>query len=181
MLKIINEKIAKDRYWRNIRKNSSNEIISFKPGAVSKWIFPVYTGIIILIFSVVFFIHHPDIVMANGMITGTNAATGMIWAEVDMQESNISKIVSGQSVQMRFTGYPSAQFGIVQGLLQQFTPTPGYKRIVMGVMLKNGLPANREKSIPCKKGAKVNLLIIVKDMRLFQHILYKSSKSIKLQ
>ena len=181
MLKVINKKISKDRYWRNVRRNSSNEIISAKPGAVSKWIFPAFTASIILLFSVVFFIHHLETVRADGVITSANAAGDVIWVDANMQEDNIQKLVSGQPVQVRFAGSAATQPGIVQGLLEQATPTPAYNRISVRISLKSGSPANPGKSIFYKKGAKVNLLIIIKDMRLLQHILQRGSQSIKPQ
>lgn len=173
MLKIINQKTSKDRFWRNVKRNSSNEIISAKPGAVSKWIFPAYTVSIVLLFSVVLFIHHLETVTADGVIAGTNAAGDIIWIEADIQKNNISKIVSGKSVQVRFTEYPAAQSGMVQGVLEQATQTSACNRTLVRISLK--------KSIQYKKGAKVDLLVIIKDMRLLQHILHRSSQSVKLQ
>lgn len=181
MLKKITRKILKDQSSPNMGRNSPDEIISSKPGAVSKWIFPIYTVTLILIFSVVSFIHHPEIVKTEGIITGSNASGDMIWVEAEIQESNIPKIVSGQSVLMHFTDTPSATSGLVQGVLQKVTPTPGNKKILVGVMLKRRLPAEGEKGIPRIKGSKLDLLIIIKDVRLLQHILNRSTRSKKTQ
>jgi hypothetical protein len=181
MLKVINKKILKDRFWRDVRRNAPNEIISAKPGAVAKWIFPTFIASAFLLFSVVFFIHHLETVTANGVITGTNTAGDIIWVEADMQEGNKGKIVPGQSVQVRFTGSPAEIPGMVPGLLEQATPTPVYNRTSVRILLKNGLPANLRKSSRHKKGTKVELLIIIKDMRLLQHILHRSSQSVKPQ
>ncbi len=175
-----NEKKWIDRFWHNVKRNSHNEIISFKPGAVSKFIFPVYAGVIILALSIVWFVRHPEIVIANGVITGSNAAGNVVWAEVDLKESNIKKIVPGESVQLRFDEYPYARFGMVQGSLQKVTLMQNNKRISVQVILPNGLTTSKKKIIPFIKGEKLDLLIIVKDRRLLQHILSRSSKSIKL-
>ena len=176
MLKKVNEKKLMDVFWRNVNRNSPNEIISLKPGAVSKWIFPAYAGILIFAFSIVWFIHHPETVPGHGVITGTNVSGNIVWVEADLQESTIKKIASGQVVQLRFDDYPSAQFGIVKGSLRQVIPTPADKKIALQVGLANGLTTNRQKTIPYKKGAKIDILIVIKDVRLLEHILYRSSK-----
>src|SRR5690349_2886925 len=177
MLKIIDEVKLIDRFWRNVRQNANNEIISSRPGPVSRWIFPVYTIIIIIILSIAWFIHHPEIVIADGIITGTKVSGNMVWADVELQGDNLQKITSGQSVQMRFNEYPSARFGMVPGALRQVTRIPVDKKVMVHVWLPDGLTTNRKRSIPFKEGAKVNLLIIIKDMRLIQRIWHGSAKA----
>lgn len=176
MLKIIREKKLADRFWFNVRKNSPNEIISLKPGVISKWIFPIYAGIVIITFSIVWFIHHPEIVMGDGVITDINVSGEKLWVEVDLQESNIKMIVPGQPVQLRFNDYPSAQFGIVKGSLQQVVTTQIDKKVLVLLALQTRLTTNQNKNIPYKKGVKVDILIIVKNFRLIEHILHGSSK-----
>ena len=178
MLKVIIENKLVKRFSRKVKEDSLTGILPAKPGVLSKWIFPLFLGIIVFSIGTLWFIPHPEIVTTKAVITGMNTSGNAIYVELDVSGNNLQSIDSGQLVQMRFYDYNSSRFGVVEARLQHVSDTPINNALTALVSLPRGLITRQNKIIPYKAGAKADVLIITKDMRLLERIFYKSASAI---
>lgn len=158
-----------------------NDIIPLKPGWYSSWVFPVFAAILVLIISLLWYIPHPDIVIARGILTNISAQDGLLHAEVSVAENDLNKIDSGKAILIRFNEYPVKEFGLVSGLLRSVEPNKGSNNLATAILLPRGFITDKKILINYREGLKVDLLIIVKDMRLLQRIFNKSARAITVQ
>jgi hypothetical protein len=157
----------------NLAVNDGDGIISYKPGWFSKWVFPLFIGIVILTTTTLWLIHHPDMIVSRGIITGIDSSRKIISLEVQIPQKSLHKIALGQPSKIKFDDYPADSCGFVTGNLQYLTGARD-DYLFVRLQLHNGLTTNQNKFIPYRKGLKVSMLIIIKDLRLLQRIFYKS-------
>jgi hypothetical protein len=156
-------------------RESMNDILPLKPGWYSRWVFPVFAGIVALILTLLWNIPHPDIVIARGILTGMEPG-GRLHAEVNIAENDLRRIDSGKSILLRFNEYPVREFGFVAGSLTAVSPHKGSDNMATDILLSQGLTTTKNKLIVYKEGLKIDLLITVKNMRLLQRIFNKSAR-----
>jgi hypothetical protein len=164
------------RFLPGTRKNPVNEIIPTRPGAISGWIFPIYTGILCLCILPLWFIHHPDIIKTRAVLLNMNRQQQTIIIELDITQADVGKIDSGQLVQLLIYDFPVSGFGVVDGYLTHVSKENNNNSLVAEVLLPEGLITSKHKKIAYRNGMKGDILIYIKDMRLLERIFYRSAQ-----
>ena len=115
-------------------------------------------------------------VVHNGSLLGYVIPTPRdYYFEVYFSENNISKVSTGQAVQLHFDAYPYQEYGSVEGKLDYVSAVSsdsGFKAIIT---LNGGLRTNSGNVLPYKYGLHAQAQIITKNMllseRLYQSVL----------
>lgn len=164
------------RFLPGARKNSVNEIIPTRPGAISGWIFPIYTGVLCICMLPLWFIHHPDIIKTRAVLLNREQQTLLV--ELDVTQGDAGKIDSGQVVQLLIYDFPAPGFGAVEGYLTHVSKEGHNNSLMAQVLLPEGMITSKHKNIAYRNGMKADILIYIKDMRLLQRIFYRSAPAV---
>jgi len=116
----------------------------------------------------------------NGVLLGfINPVGSSFYAEVNLPQNNFGKVEAGQRVQLRFDAYPYNEFGHVNGRLEYISNIATDSGFVAYIRLPDGLVTNQHKSIQYKSGLKADAVIITREMRLMERLLYGLLKVVK--
>lgn len=158
--------------------NVQTGVIPSKPGGISRWIFPHFAGVLLLGLAVLWFIPHPEIIKTTGELTGIDAKEKMLYISIAAPEDSLQAIRSGQLIQIRIKEQPGVQFGVVTGRLLQISADTLENNLIAKVLLSRELTTAQDNRTRNKKSLKVNLVIVVKDLRLLQCIFKNPLKKI---
>ncbi|AEV98661.1 hypothetical protein A4D02_34815 [Niastella koreensis] len=148
--------------------NTQTGVVPSKPGGIYRWIFPHFAGVLFLGLAVLWFIPHPEIIKTTGTVTGIDAQEKMLYINIAAPEDSMQTIRSGQLIQIRVKEQPGAQFDVVTGRLLQVSAGRLEHDLMAKVLLSEFKTAQYNR--PGNKSLKVNLVIVVKDLRLLQCI-----------
>lgn len=101
-----------------------------------------------------------------------NPGNSSYYAEMKVPQSNFGKVKTGQKVLMKFSAYPYAEFGSVEGkvaFISQIATDSGY---LAKIDLPGGLTTNYNKPIQFREGLMANCEIITENMRLLERLYY---------
>jgi multidrug efflux pump subunit AcrA (membrane-fusion protein) len=101
-----------------------------------------------------------------------NPTDSRYYAQVTLPQSNFGKLRTGQRVQLRLDAYPYQEFGFIEGRLGYISKVPSDSGFLASVELPNGLRTNYRKELQYRSGLKSRALIITRDTRLIQRLLY---------
>jgi len=93
------------------------DIITAVPGRLIRWGMFLFFAVFVMIISLAWFIHFPDLVKTSLKITQAPLA------EMPIPQSEIQKVHAGQQVLIRLKSYPFEQFGIVKGIVKGISAT----------------------------------------------------------
>lgn len=72
------ELIAPNSFYGNLRSESMSELVSRKPGFLGRWALVIFSLILIILVSITWFIHYPDIIKTEATLLATNAPKEII-------------------------------------------------------------------------------------------------------
>ena len=92
-------------------------------------------------------------------------------------QQNLGKVKVGQSVLIKFAGYPFEQFGYVKGIITEISEVPLQDGVFPAkVTLPNGLVTTYHQKLRYRTGMVANAEIVTEDLRLLQRFLYQLRK-----
>jgi hypothetical protein len=94
-----------------------HDIITAVPGRLIRWGMILFFAVFVMIISLAWFIHFPDLVKTSLRITQAPMA------EMPVPQSDIQKVHAGQQVLIRLKSYPFEQYGIVKGTVKSISAT----------------------------------------------------------
>ena len=96
---------------------------------------------------------------------------------VRVPQLNFGKVKAGQKVLIRFNGYPSAQYGWVEGKIESIAEVPAKDSSFLAkVLLPKGLKTTYNKDLNYKNGMSTQADIVTDDLRLLERIFYEIRK-----
>jgi multidrug resistance efflux pump len=116
---------------------------------------------------------------AGKLIGYVNPSDSRFYALVKLPQNNLGKVVSGQSVQLRFEAYPYQEFGVVEGKLDYISKVATDSGLLATITLSNGLITNNRVRIQYRSGLKSQALIITKQARLLERFYRDLIKSVQ--
>lgn len=114
------------------------------------------------------FIQENQQLQANQIICFVNPANSEYYAQTVIPQSNFGKVAAGQKVLLKFSSYPSAEYGAVMGKMDFISHIPTDSGYLAKVIFTNGLHTNYNKQIQYREGLTAQAEIITKDRRLLQ-------------
>lgn len=92
-------------------------------------------------------------------------------------QQNLGKVKVGQSVLIKFAGYPFEQFGYVKGIITEISEVPLQDGVFPAkVTLPNGLVTTYHQKLRYRTGMVANAEIVTEDLRLLQRFLFQLRK-----
>lgn len=101
-----------------------------------------------------------------------NPEDSRYYAQVNLPQFNLGKVILGQKVQLRFDAYPYAEFGFLEGKIAYISTVPSDSGFLANIELPNTLITNYNREIQYRYGLKSQALIITRNVRLFQRFYY---------
>lgn len=80
------------------------------------------------------------------------------------------KVKPGQTVRVKFDGYPHTEFGVVEGIVTSISQIPRNNQYAVNVEFKNGLITSYKKQLDYKQEMQGTADIVTDDLRLFERI-----------
>ncbi len=96
-----------------------------------------------------------------------------------ISQYNSGKVKQGQEVLLKFSAYPSEQYGSVIGKIAGIKNVPTDSGFLAKVILPQGLQTNYKKSLQYRDGLIARADIITEQMRLPERFYYNIVKQIK--
>jgi len=148
--------------------------ISRKPGGVERWALPIFLGLFLLLLAASWVIRCPDVIVARGKLRAgslpADPCNNHYFLQVNLAQSNLQKIDTGMTVNVRFDAYPFQEMGYVEGKLSFVSDIASDSGIQAIIRFDKGLQTTNHKTIPYKVGLTADALLIAGDMRLLQRI-----------
>ena len=102
------------------------------------------------------------------------------FGEMAVSQQSFGKIEEGQQVQVRFSGYPSHEYGSVFGQVDYLSDFPVRDSLFFAkVSFPLGLVTNYGREIPPRNGMTGQAEIITQDMRLLQRVINNMTKELR--
>ncbi len=99
--------------------------------------------------------------------------------ELRVPQYNLGKIRPGQRVLIRFAGYPSEEFGAVEGTIATLSQVPGRDSTFLAkVHLPAGLRTHYGKAIVYRSGIQATGEVVTEDLRLLERLLYQFRRAL---
>lgn len=99
--------------------------------------------------------------------------------EVNLSQYNFGKLKIGQEAQIRFTAYPSEEFGMVTGTLHEIKPIPTDSGYLARVVLPKGLVTHLGKELSYREGLQASIDIISDNRSLLERLLSDLRKAVE--
>ncbi|GAB3774376.1 hypothetical protein GCM10028818_17130 [Spirosoma horti] len=99
------------------------------------------------------------------------------YGEVRIPQQNSGKVAVGQSVLIKFAGYPYQEFGAVRGCIARIADVSLKDSVFLAkVLLPTGLQTTYGKQLSYKTGMAASAEIITNDSRLLEKLFYQIRK-----
>jgi hypothetical protein len=98
---------------------------------------------------------------------------------LNMPIVNSGKVMPGQSVHIKLSGYPESQYGVILGSIHEISQIPNEDYYLVRVNLNNGLKTTFSKELSFKQNIEGTAEIITEDLRLIERFLYTLTKAFK--
>ena len=118
-------------------------------------------------------------VNASQLIAYVNPGNSDYYTEAIIPQYNFGKVDTGQEVMLKFTAYPSEEFGTVKGKVIYINNIPGDSGFLATISLPEGLVTSHKRNITYKNGLTATASIITQDLRLSQRLLNTLRKNIQ--
>lgn len=86
--------------------------------------------------------------------------------EAILPQYNFGKLAIGQQAIIRFSAYPSEEFGIVAGTLSEVKPVPTDSGYIAKILLHKGLQTHLSKELSYREGLQANIELVTDERRL---------------
>lgn len=104
---------------------------------------------------------------------------GRFFAMAKAPLSGSGKIKTGQKVNMKLDNYPSAEYGMINGLVESISLLPKENTYLIRIRLTNGLQTSYGKRIEARQEMGGQAEIITRDMRLLERFFYQIRRLVK--
>ncbi|MEJ7678496.1 MAG: HlyD family efflux transporter periplasmic adaptor subunit [Segetibacter sp.] len=108
-----------------------------------------------------------------------NPGNSKYFAETFIPQENFGKVKKGEKVLLKFSSYPSQEFGSVTGKLDFISAIPTDSGYIAKIILPDGLITNYNKEVQYREGLTANAEIITKNMRLIERLYYNLRKEVQ--
>lgn len=108
-----------------------------------------------------------------------NPGNSEYFAETFIPQENFGKVKKGEKVLLKFSSYPSQEFGSVTGELDFISAIPTDSGYIAKIILPHGLKTNYGKQVQYREGLTANADIITKNMRLIERFYYNLRKQVQ--
>lgn len=115
----------------------------------------------------------------NQTVCFINPGNSEYFAETFIPQDNLGKVKSGDEVLLKFSSYPSQEFGSVAGKLDFISTIPSDSGYLAKIILPHGLVTNYNRQVQYREGLIANAEIITKDMRLLERLYYNFRKQVE--
>lgn len=96
------------------------------------------------------------------------------FGELRVPQQNFGKVKTGQTVLVKFAGYPFAEFGAVRGRIESLAEVPVRDSVFLAkVTLPQGLTTTYGKTLSYKTGMSASAEILTDNPRLLEKLFYK--------
>ncbi|MHA4812478.1 hypothetical protein ACX0G9_30575 [Flavitalea flava] len=162
----------------NPLQENPRDILSINPAFMERMALPFFTLILVVIITVGSSIHYPEVLKARAVFVDVNGVGGYS-VKIELPQGNFARINTGQIVQFNFDEFSYENYGSVKGILQYVYNVESPGNITAKVYFPQGLKTSKGHVIPYSNGLKADVLIVIKDMRLLQHLFYNRSRTIR--
>jgi multidrug resistance efflux pump len=97
--------------------------------------------------------------------------------EIYLDQYNLGKVESGQSVIIKLKSYPFEEYGVVSGVVDNISEIDVNKQYLVRVKLKKGITTNLNKKLKFRFGMLGDAEIITKNTKIIDKIIYKLKKT----
>lgn len=104
---------------------------------------------------------------------------GSFFAMAKAQLSGSGKIKTGQKVNIKLDNYPSAEYGIVSGFVENISLLPRENTYLIRIELEDGLQTSYGKKIEPRQEMSGQAEIVTRDLRLLERFFYQIRKLVK--
>ena len=108
-----------------------------------------------------------------------NPGNSEYFAETFIPQENFGKVKKGEKVLLKFSSYPSQEFGSVTGKLDFISAIPTDSGYIAKITLPDGLITNYHKQVQFREGLTANADIITKNMNLIERFYYNLRKQVQ--
>ncbi|NLR68661.1 hypothetical protein HGH92_30440 [Chitinophaga varians] len=117
-----------DRF--EIRSEEVQEVLETMPRGITRWGTSLMAGILALLLLIAGLVKYPDVGRFNVVIKIANDSSGVppgyhqqAYAQLNLPQTDFSKVAGGKKVQLKFPAYPVHEFGVVNGTIPPFKAT----------------------------------------------------------
>ena len=103
----------------------AQEIMGRMPSRLIRWGLACIFFIFLMILGCSFFIRYPQTISGPVVIDPEPAESRQFIGQMAVSSYNLGKIEPGQPVRIQLHAYPQAEYGILQGRVEQLSPVPG--------------------------------------------------------
>jgi hypothetical protein len=150
-------------------------VASLNQDTISKMALLVFFFIIGVITTMAVVIEYPEIIRGRAEAAGIDEEKNLYCIELDITKSGQAELDSGQIVKLQFDEYPYTQVGFVTGVLKILDHGGRNNGLRAFLYLPGGLTTNLGRPIRFKPGLKADIQVLVRNMKLIQHILFESA------
>lgn len=93
--------------------------------------------------------------------------------EVFLDQYNLGKVESGQTVIIKLKSYPFEEYGVVRGVIENISEIDVNKQYLVKVKLQNGITTNMNKKLKFRFGMLGDAEIITKNTKVIDKLIYK--------
>lgn len=93
--------------------------------------------------------------------------------EVYLDQYNLGKVESGQTVIIKLKSYPFEEYGVVRGTIENISEIDVNKQYLVKVKLPNGITTNMNKKLKFRFGMLGDAEIITKNTKVIDKLIYK--------
>jgi biotin carboxyl carrier protein len=129
--------------------------------------------------SFVGFLQENQQLKAGQTVCFINPGNSKYFAETFIPQENFGKVKRGEKVLLKFSSYPSQEFGSVTGELDFISAVPTDSGYIAKIVLPNGLKTNYNKQVQYREGLTASADIITKNMRLIERFYYNLRKDVQ--
>jgi hypothetical protein len=93
--------------------------------------------------------------------------------EVYLDQYNLGKVESGQTVIIKLKSYPFEEYGVVKGIIENISEIDVNKQYLVKVKLPEGITTNLKKKLKFRFGMLGDVEIITKNTKVIDKLIYK--------
>ena len=150
-----------------LRSREVQEILARPPKVLVRYGTSVICAILAILIAGSFFFNYPDIISGEASIQNSNNE----WiAYVKVPAGGAGKIQSGQQVILKMTAYPYLEFGHINGITRQISPTKERESYLVEVQIGEKLVTSSKKELQMSGNLSATAEIITENRRLIERI-----------
>jgi multidrug resistance efflux pump len=93
--------------------------------------------------------------------------------EINLDQYNLGKVESGQTVIIKLKSYPFEEYGVVKGIIENISEIDVNKQYLVKVKLPEGITTNLKKKLKFRFGMLGDAEIITKNTKVIDKLIYK--------